>query len=45
MPGSGYTLCAYKNRLKTRADAWLWGPAACSAPKAAFAVRMTKRRA
>jgi hypothetical protein len=25
-PGSGYTLCAYKNRLKTRADAWLWAP-------------------
>ena len=24
-PGSGYKLCAYKNRLKTRADAWLWG--------------------
>jgi hypothetical protein len=25
-PGSGYRLCAYRNRLKTRADAWLWGP-------------------
>lgn len=25
-PGSGYRLCAYKNRLKTRADAWLWAP-------------------
>jgi hypothetical protein len=25
-PQSGYTLCAYQNRLKTRADAWLWGP-------------------
>ncbi len=25
-PQSGYSLCAYKNRLKTRADAWLWGP-------------------
>lgn len=25
-PGSGYTLCADKNRLKTRADAWLWAP-------------------
>jgi hypothetical protein len=24
-PQSGYKLCAYKNRLKTRADAWLWG--------------------
>jgi hypothetical protein len=23
-PQSGYRLCAYKNRLKTRADAWLW---------------------
>lgn len=25
-PGSGYILCAAKNRLKTRADAWLWAP-------------------
>jgi len=25
-PQSGYRLCAYKNRLKTRADAWLWAP-------------------
>jgi len=25
-PGSGYSLCANRNRLKTRADAWLWGP-------------------
>lgn len=25
-PGSGYKLCAYKSRLKTRADAWLWAP-------------------
>ncbi len=25
-PGSGYSLCASRNRLKTRADAWLWGP-------------------
>jgi len=25
-PDSGYTLCAEKNRLKTRADAWLWAP-------------------
>ena len=25
-PESGYTLCANKNRLKTRADAWLWAP-------------------
>jgi hypothetical protein len=25
-PQSGYTLCAYKDRLKTRADAWLWAP-------------------
>ncbi|HUO02731.1 MAG TPA: hypothetical protein VMU31_08135 [Rhizomicrobium sp.] len=25
-PGSGYSLCGYQNRLKTRADAWLWGP-------------------
>jgi hypothetical protein len=25
-PGSGYTLCANRDRLKTRADAWLWGP-------------------
>jgi hypothetical protein len=23
-PQSGYRLCAYKSRLKTRADAWLW---------------------
>ena len=23
-PQSGYRLCAYKDRLKTRADAWLW---------------------
>ncbi len=23
-PQSGYQLCAYKNRLKTQADAWLW---------------------
>jgi len=25
-PQSGYRLCAYKHRLKTRADAWLWAP-------------------
>ena len=25
-PESGYSLCASRNRLKTRADAWLWGP-------------------
>jgi len=25
-PQSGYRLCAYKSRLKTRADAWLWAP-------------------
>lgn len=25
-PQSGYRLCAYKNHLKTRADAWLWAP-------------------
>jgi hypothetical protein len=25
-PQSGYRLCAYRDRLKTRADAWLWGP-------------------
>lgn len=25
-PQSGYKLCAEKNRLKTRADAWLWAP-------------------
>lgn len=25
-PASGYTLCAYRNRLAKRADAWLWGP-------------------
>jgi len=25
-PASGYKLCAYKSRLKTRADAWLWAP-------------------
>ena len=25
-PQSGYHLCGYKNRLKTRADAWLWAP-------------------
>ena len=25
-PGSGYRLCGFKNRLKTRADAWLWAP-------------------
>ena len=25
-PQSGYRLCAYRNRLKTRADAWLWAP-------------------
>jgi hypothetical protein len=25
-PGSGYSLCANRDRLKTRADAWLWGP-------------------
>jgi hypothetical protein len=25
-PASGYTLCAEKNRLKSRADAWLWAP-------------------
>jgi len=25
-PQSGYKLCAYKNRLKSRADAWLWAP-------------------
>lgn len=25
-PQSGYRLCAYQNRLKTRADAWLWAP-------------------
>ncbi|HEX4369886.1 MAG TPA: hypothetical protein VH019_00950 [Rhizomicrobium sp.] len=25
-PGSGYSLCGNQNRLKTRADAWLWGP-------------------
>ena len=25
-PQSGYKLCAYRNRLKTRADAWLWAP-------------------
>jgi len=25
-PEAGYKLCAYKNQLKTRADAWLWGP-------------------
>jgi hypothetical protein len=25
-PQSGYQLCAYKDRLKTRADAWLWAP-------------------
>ena len=25
-PQSGYKLCAYRNQLKTRADAWLWGP-------------------
>jgi hypothetical protein len=25
-PQSGYQLCAHKNRLKTRADAWLWAP-------------------
>jgi len=23
--GANYRLCEYKNRLKTRADAWLWG--------------------
>ncbi|HEX4273390.1 MAG TPA: hypothetical protein VHZ32_18505, partial [Rhizomicrobium sp.] len=25
-PQSGYQLCAFKGRLKTRADAWLWAP-------------------
>jgi hypothetical protein len=25
-PQSGYRLCAYRDRLKTRADAWLWAP-------------------
>jgi hypothetical protein len=25
-PQSGYQLCAFKNHLKTRADAWLWAP-------------------
>ncbi len=25
-PQSGYQLCAFKSRLKTRADAWLWAP-------------------
>lgn len=25
-PQSGYRLCGYKDRLKTRADAWLWAP-------------------
>lgn len=25
-PGSGYKLCAYKDRLPTSADAWLWTP-------------------
>jgi hypothetical protein len=25
-PGSGYKLCGYRKQLKTRADAWLWGP-------------------
>ena len=25
-PQSGYRLCAFKDRLKTRADAWLWAP-------------------
>jgi hypothetical protein len=25
-PKSGYRLCAYKEHLKTRADAWLWAP-------------------
>ena len=25
-PKSGYKLCAYRGRLKTRADAWLWAP-------------------
>src|SRR6202012_1647541 len=25
-PASGYSLCGYQNRLKARADAWLWGP-------------------
>ena len=25
-PQSGYRLCAYRNQLKTRADAWLWAP-------------------
>jgi hypothetical protein len=25
-PQSGYQLCAYRNHLKTRADAWLWAP-------------------
>jgi hypothetical protein len=24
-PASGYRLCAYRSRLKTRVDAWLWG--------------------
>ena len=25
-PQSGYRLCAHQDRLKTRADAWLWAP-------------------
>src|SRR5665213_1314093 len=25
-PESGYSLCANRDQLKTRADAWLWGP-------------------
>ncbi|MBN9545052.1 MAG: hypothetical protein J0I19_06240 [Alphaproteobacteria bacterium] len=25
-PQSGYRLCAFRHRLKTRADAWLWAP-------------------
>ncbi len=25
-PQSGYQLCGHQNQLKTRADAWLWGP-------------------
>ena len=25
-PQSGYQLCAYRDHLKTRADAWLWAP-------------------
>jgi hypothetical protein len=27
-PESGYKLCAYKDQLKTNANAWLWGPSA-----------------